>query len=112
MKKILFVLLFLFLSINVFSQDIVGHWVAEYTMLDDSEGRIEVEFFESTVIFHYEDSNSAEFSYHFEQTRHSSSGVMMFMAEAGYVYEKISENAFRLIPAHGSDVEEIIFTRA
>lgn len=110
MKNILILALF-FVSVNIFSQEVFGQWTGDFYYHDsekDVNGYVEVEFMEDVVIFHYQNGESVEFEYYFDEFDDLN---LLFIDETGYYYEFVNDNIFRLVPAFGSEIAEIIFHR-
>ena len=110
MKRFFIVFFLTIISFNVCSDTIFGQWQGDIYFSDERKetSRVEVEFMEETVIFHYTSGESAEFEYYFETYEGFD---LIFINEAGYYYEFVNDNLFRLEPAFGSEVAEIVFYR-
>lgn len=107
MKRLFFVLVCIFLSFNVFAFDLFGQWTATFEMEEEGkvvEKTVEVEFLEDKCVFHYEDGQISEYSYNLDEE-------FLFIEGAGYWFEEIDENTFRLVPAFEGTAKEIIFER-
>ncbi|MFW6002100.1 MAG: hypothetical protein ACOCQD_02065 [archaeon] len=107
MKKLFFILICIFLSFNVSAFDLFGQWVATFEAVEGDktiEKIVEVEFLEDKCIFHYEDGNTAEYTYELDDE-------FLFIEGAGYWFEEIDDNTFKLVPAFEGMADEIIFER-
>lgn len=104
--KNLLVFLFLFVSLNLHSQDVFGHWFVTFTEGGEDQN-IEVEFFDELVVFHYNDGTSEEFSYSFQEEEDY---TIIFINNLGFYYEE-NEAGFTLTPAFETETSDIRFRK-
>lgn len=107
MKKLFFVLVCIFLSINVFSFDFEGNWRADFEMVEEDEiknGTVNVGFFGNNKCIFYRENSQSVYDYERDEN-------FFFLARAGYEIKIENEDKFILFPRHGSNIKYIVFVR-